>query len=220
MAVIDCPAVSPLTLRCIYACDRLRFWLKRWRRRPLWVTGAGVSPNFRLAEVFAEPGARLELRDHVCTERRRGNVLSLYRDSVVVLGERSWLRTDCGTNRITAYRGARIEVGPDSLLNGAMLHAKRHIRIGREARLGFGVRVLDADLHDLDCENAERVEPVEIGDRVWIGADVLVLRGVRIGDDVVVAAGAIVTRDLPSRCLAMGSPAKPVRDIAPRTGCS
>ena len=62
--------------------------------------------------------------------------------------------------------------------------------------------------------------PVEIGDRVWIGADVLVLRGVRIGDDVVVAAGAIVTRDLPSRCLAMGSPAKPVRDIAPRTGCS
>lgn len=218
--MIDSPAVSPLTLRFIYACDRVRFWLKRRRRPQLWVTGVGVSPNFRLADVFAEPGARLELRDGVCTERRRGNVLNLYRDSVLLLGERSWLRTACGPNRVTAYPGARIEVGPDSLLNGAMLHAKRSIRIGREARIGFGVRVLDADLHDLDCQTPERVDPVEIGDRVWIGADVLVLRGVTIGDDVVVAAGSIVTRDLPSRCLAMGSPAKPVRDLAPRTGCS
>ncbi len=217
--MIDSPAVSPLRLRFIFACDRARFALRRRRQRPLWVTGADVSPNFRLAEVFSEPGARLVLRDGVVTERRCGNAFNLYRDSALVIGERTWLRTDYGTNRITAYAGARIEVGPDGLLNGAMLHAKRRIRIGREARIAFGVRVLDADLHDLDRETPERIAPVEIGDRVWLGADALVLRGVTIGDDVVVAAGSVVTRDLPSRCLAVGAPAVPIREIAPRTGC-
>jgi maltose O-acetyltransferase len=60
---------------------------------------------------------------------------------------------------------------------------------------------------------------VTIGDRVWIGSDAVVLRGVTIGDDVVVGAGSIVTKDIPSRTLALGAPAKPIRDLAIRTDC-
>jgi maltose O-acetyltransferase len=100
-----------------------------------------------------------------------------------------------------------------------MLHAKGRIRIGSNALIGCGVRIIDSDLHDLDRDTPERTEPITLGDRVWIGADTLVLRGVTIGDDVVVAAGSIVTRDLPSRSLAVGSPARVLREIAPRTGC-
>jgi acetyltransferase-like isoleucine patch superfamily enzyme len=84
--------------------------------------------------------------------------------------------------------------------------------------LGFGSRVFDADLHDLDSETRERVAPVRIGARCWIGANVHVLRGVTIGDDVVVGAGSVVTRDLPPRVLAVGVPARPIRAIASREG--
>ena len=82
------------------------------------------------------------------------------------------------------------------------------------------MRIIDADLHPLDSETPERIEPIRIGDRVWLGADTLVLRGVTIGDDSVVGAGSVVTRDLPPRVLALGAPARPVREIASRVGCA
>ena len=117
------------------------------------------------------------------------------------------------------FEWGRIELARDALLNGTMLHAKELIRIGCESRLAFGSRIFDADLHDLDPENRERIAPVIIGDRVWIGADALVLRGVTIGDDSVIGAGSIVTRDIPPRSLAVGSPAVVIKELAPRYNC-
>jgi acetyltransferase-like isoleucine patch superfamily enzyme len=130
-----------------------------------------------------------------------------------------WLRTEYGPNWLTVFPGGRLHIGERVLLNGAMLHAKAEVRLGAQSMIGFGSRVFDADLHDLDCETPERAAPVHIGERVWIGADVLVLRGVTIGDDTVVGAGSIVTGDLPPRVLALGAPARPVREIASRDGC-
>lgn len=52
-----------------------------------------------------------------------------------------------------------------------------------------------------------------IGNNVWLGANVTVLPGVTIGDDAVVGAGSIVTKDVPARTLAVGSPARVVRSI-------
>jgi len=50
-----------------------------------------------------------------------------------------------------------------------------------------------------------------IGDRVWVGANVTILKGVTIGDDAVIGAGSVVTKDIPSRAIAVGSPAKVLR---------
>lgn len=212
--------MSPLALRIIFGCDRLRFaWVRR-RHAGRLRAAPDTSPNLRFAQLRLEPGSRLEIGPGFATERQPGNHIWLGARAVLALGERCWLRTEYGANRITVFEGARIDVGRGALINGAMLHAKSGIRIGSDCRIGFGVRILDADLHDLDTNTPERVQAVEIGDRVWIGADALVLRGVHIGDDTVVGAGSVVTRDLPARCLALGAPAKPVRDIGPRTGCS
>ena len=213
-------AVSPALLRLIFATDRARFALFRRRFGARLCAAAGTSPNLRLSDVALEPGARLELGPGFATERRAGNRIRVERDGLLRLGARTWLRSEYGTNYLTAHRGARLEVGDDALINGAMLHAKREIVIGNSCWLGFGARVLDADLHDLDAETPQRIEPVRIGDRVWLGAQALVLRGVSIGDDVVVAAGAVVTSDLPSRCLAAGVPARPIRELASRQSCT
>ena len=208
-----------LALTSIQLWDRLAraAFLAHWREQ-IRVTG-DVSPNLRFVRVRMDPGARLEIGADFFTERQRGNRIWIQRDATVALGARCWLRTEHGENQLTAFEGARISIGPDALLNGVMLHAKRSISIGSDVRMGFGSRVLDADLHDIDRDTRERIAPVSIGDRVWLGADVRVLRGVTIGDDVVVGAGSVVTRDLPSRCLAAGSPARVIREIASREGC-
>lgn len=206
-------------LRAIHAFDQLRFAAFRARWRRSLTTGPGVSPNLRLADLRVEPGGKLVLGAGFATERRTGNRIWIQRDGLLRLGTGVWLRTEHGTNQLTVFPGARVEIGDEALINGAMLHAKCLIRIGAQARLGFGVRIFDADLHDLDRETPERVAPVRIGERVWLGADVIVLRGVTIGDDTVVGAGSVVTRDLPARVLAAGVPASVLRPIADRTGC-
>ena len=211
--------MSALTLRFMHACDRWRSARVRARFGTQLEIGATAGPRLHLADLRIERGARVRIGDGFTTERRRGNVIWAQESSLLALGERAWLRTEYGSNYLTLFPGARIEIGPDALINAAMLHAKQEIRIGSDLRLGFGARIFDADLHDVDSETPERSAPVRIGDRVWIGAGAIVLRGVQIGDDVVVGAGSIVTRDLPSRCLAAGAPAKPIREIASRVGC-
>ncbi len=198
----------------------------RWKlmhlRRQLGTRLYMASPecaHFWVISLRMAADARLRIGPELITERRPGNHVWLHPGAELELGERVWLRTEHGENQLTAFPGARISVGSHSLLNGAMLHAKASITIGRDARLAFGVRVFDADLHDLDCQTPERIEPVRIGDRVWLGANVIVLRGVTIGDDVVVGAGSVVTHDLPSGVLAVGSPARVVRPLASRVGC-
>jgi len=209
-----------LAWRAIGAWDRLRFAAFRARWSDRLELAEGVSPHLRFAALRIETGGRVQIGAGFATERRADNAIWVQESATLVLGARVWLRSEYGANRITVFPGARIEIGRDALLNGAMLHAKQAIRIGDDARLGFGVRVIDADLHDLDCETRERCAPVHIGDRVWLGADCLVLRGVHIGSDVVVGAGSVVTRDLPDRCLALGAPARPVRALASRQGCA
>jgi acetyltransferase-like isoleucine patch superfamily enzyme len=205
-------------LRAIFAYDRARFAVFCARHGSALEIGSHVSPNLRFAELLLEPGARLEIGAGLATERRRGNRIWVQSNGRLALGPQVWLRTQHAENQLTVFPGAAIELAAGVFLNGAMLHAKRLIRVGERSMLGFGSRVFDADLHDLDADTPERVEPVRIGARCWIGANVHILRGVTLGDDVVVGAGSVVTRDLPSRVLAAGVPARVLRPIASREG--
>ena len=76
-------------------------------------------------------------------------------------------------------------------------------------------------LHPLDAETRrsglESARPIRIGDDVWIGGGAIVLPGVTIGDRSVIAAGSVVTRDVPPDTLVAGNPARPLRQLAIRT---
>ena len=80
--------------------------------------------------------------------------------------------------------------------------------------------------HALDaeerCQGACHGKPVHIGRRVWLGGDVKILEGVTIGDDTVIGAGSIVTKDIPSGVIAVGNPCRVVRQLtdADKTGYS
>ena len=59
----------------------------------------------------------------------------------------------------------------------------------------------------------EQAKPITIGDNVWIGGNVVVLPGVTIGNNSVIGAGSVVTKDIPAGVIAYGNPCKVIRDV-------
>ena len=106
--------------------------------------------------------------------------------------------------------GASIHVGDGTGINRRTeIISEVGVTIGAYCMLGWDVMVTDTDYHHID--GAPERAPVTIGDQVWIAARASVMKGVTIGDGAVVAAGSIVTKDVPPRTLVAGVPAKPIR---------
>jgi maltose O-acetyltransferase len=113
--------------------------------------------------------------------------------------------------------GANIEIGSGTFANfGLVALDVAPIRIGDDVQIGPYVQLLTAT-HPLDPEERrtkwEAGEPITIGDNVWLGGGVIVCPGVTIGAHTVVGAGSVVTKDLPERVVAVGSPARVVREL-------
>jgi acetyltransferase-like isoleucine patch superfamily enzyme len=87
----------------------------------------------------------------------------------------------------------------------------KHIKIGEGTTIGWGVEILDSDLHYIVRDDFEISKPVLIGSHVWIGSRAMILKGVTIGSGSVVACGAVVTSDVPENSLVAGVPAKIIK---------
>lgn len=114
--------------------------------------------------------------------------------------------------------GYLISVGARSFVNyGAIILDCAPVTIGDDVQVGPGVQLLTAT-HPLEASvrrsRYESAEPIVIGDGAWLGGGVIVCPGVSIGEETVVGAGAVVTRDLPPRVLAVGNPCRVVRALA------
>ncbi|MBQ4559775.1 MAG: sugar O-acetyltransferase [Tyzzerella sp.] len=91
-----------------------------------------------------------------------------------------------------------------------------HIYIGDYTMIGPNVTIASAGhpiLPELREKNYQYNIPVHIGKNCWLGAGVIVLPGVTIGDNTVIGAGSIVTKDIPSNVVAVGNPCKVLREI-------
>ncbi|MBO0984434.1 sugar O-acetyltransferase [Rathayibacter sp. SD072] len=90
------------------------------------------------------------------------------------------------------------------------------ITIGEDCQIGPNVQLL-TPTHPIEPgprrDKLEAARPITIGDNVWLGGGVIVCPGVSIGDDSVIGAGAVVTRDIPSGVVAVGSPARVMRRV-------
>ena len=90
------------------------------------------------------------------------------------------------------------------------------ITIGDDVQIGPNVQLL-TPTHPLETEarrdKLEAAQPITIGNNVWLGGGVIVLPGVSIGENTVVGAGSVVTRDLPANVVAVGNPARVIREL-------
>lgn len=113
--------------------------------------------------------------------------------------------------KLSAY-GGRIEIGNNSYIGDRTeIHAGEAVKIGNNVNIAWDCNILDRDYHAFNGDS-EVVKPVVIEDHVWIGVRSIILKGVTIGEGAVVAAGSVVTRDVPAGCLVAGNPAKVIKE--------
>ena len=121
--------------------------------------------------------------------------------------------------QLATIGAGRIVIGDGCGISGSVLVAENSITLGRRVMIGAGCAVIDSNCHPLDAEARARGErgktsPIVLEDDVWLGMNVLVLKGVRIGAGTVVGAGSVVTGDLPAGVVAAGGPARVVGGAA------
>jgi maltose O-acetyltransferase len=105
-------------------------------------------------------------------------------------------------------------VGDNVFFNyGLDIGCTKSIRIGSNTIIGPMVNMIDTNFHPVDADDRSESKDIVISDNVWIGRGALILPGVTIGRNTVIAAGSVVTRDIPSNVLAGGTPAKVIREI-------
>jgi maltose O-acetyltransferase len=116
--------------------------------------------------------------------------------------------------------GSYISIGAGTFVNfDCLMLDVAPIRIGAVCQLATRVQLL-TPTHPIDPEPRragwEAAEPITIADNVWLGGGAIVCPGVTIGENTVVGAGAVVTRDLPAGVVAVGAPARVLREIGER----
>jgi acetyltransferase-like isoleucine patch superfamily enzyme len=170
----------------------------------------------RAWDVELGPGCRFYGR--VSFERSLG--------STIRIGGGCTFRSDKTSNRIGVNRpclistlkpGATIAIGQRAGLSGTVVGAADSITIGDDVLCGANVTITDTDWHGLaptDRRKPGQAAPVVIGDSVWLGLNVVVLKGVTIGANTVVAAGSVVSKSLPADVIAGGMPAVPLRPLS------
>ncbi len=123
-------------------------------------------------------------------------------------------------------------VGDFTLLNGALIMASERIEIGSHCLISWNVGIADSDFHPVDAAQRRidtmalapffegrpprpeiKTAPVKIHDNVWIGMNAVILKGVTIGENSVVAAGSVVSRSVPANVVVAGNPATIVKEL-------
>lgn len=123
---------------------------------------------------------------------------------------------------IIARNGGSVELGDDVSMSGVTIYAFRHIKIGDHTIVGANTKIFDSDFHPIDPQirlaneddkQHTAMRETIIGRNVFIGCNALILKGVHIGDNAVIGAGSVVTRDVPENCIAAGNPAVVIKHI-------
>ena len=185
-----------------------------WRFYKLLDTDVYPALLTKTAGVEAGPNIRLEGRPRI----------ELSEGSKIVLGEDITLRSRNCFNHLTFSgpvtliadgKDSRLEIGPRASLGGVCIHADKLISIGSDCLMGANVQVFDCPGHAPCFDSLEdRAEsngdskPVYIEDYVWLGSNVIVLPGTRLGYGSIVASGSVVSGRFPSYSIIMGNPAK------------
>ncbi len=186
---------------------RARLWAAKWRwyeRNALPWNRAAIHWEFLRREAFVRWPVH-------------GNVLEALREDRLRVGAGTLFEPGVW---ITAPERARVHIGAGTFLNlNVMVAAAELVEIGDHCMFANGCFVTDAN-HRFDdpdrpvtWQGFTSKGPTRIGDNVWSGANVVVTRGVTVGERCVIGAGSVVTTDLEPFTIAAGAPARAIRQV-------
>lgn len=126
--------------------------------------------------------------------------VKLYNMRIKIIGNRNTLHIESGTS-----------IADGNIIGGGV---SIPIHIGRKCMIAEGVDIWSTDTHSIfeDGNLVNPPQPIHIGNHVWIGKDVAILKGVTIGDDAIIGMKSMVTHDVQANSLNVGSPAKQIRE--------
>lgn len=183
------------------------FWFRVYCRAAGIRLGQGIQV-FGRAIVVRYPGTTISIGDNSIFN-------ACFKHLSAGLGFGLKIRTLC--------RNARIQIGASCELNAcALICRTTEIILEDNVLIGAGTIIMDSDFHSLEPRKRipgqktaafENDSPVHIGENVWIGLNVTLLKGVCIGKNSVIAAGSVVTHKIPPNVVAAGIPAKVVKKL-------
>ncbi|MDB5059869.1 MAG: lacA 2 [Chloroflexi bacterium] len=137
----------------------------------------------------------------------------IFNKGTIIIGSHVRIHSTVVPIELAAMPGAVLEIGDNTFVNyGVSISCHQSVLIGRDCLLGSYVNIMDNTWHDvLERQQLPASKPVVLQDNVWLGNRVIVLPGVTIGHDAVVGAGAVVSRDIPPRSVAVGVPAQVIK---------
>ena len=107
-------------------------------------------------------------------------------------------------------KNAKITIGNNNGFSGTVLGCFLEIVIGNDVKFGANTLITDGDWH-LEDSRSGKPSKIEIGDNVWLGVNVTVLKGVTIGKNTIIGANSLVVKNIPANCVAVGNPCKVVK---------
>ena len=179
-----------------------------WNRLLLWLAGAKVGNNCRIYNGVYYTKARA----------LKG----------LTIGDNFSMSSGSGYNplargikaHIHLEKGAKITIGDNVGISSGVLRSALELSIGNNVIVGALTVIIDTDAHPLNPHERRmnptrgaKCAPIRIGDDVFIGSNCMILKGVTIGDRTIIAAGSVVTKDIPADCIAGGNPAKVIKYI-------
>ena len=203
---------APHLVNCL--SNLCRSSIQTWIARGLawwWRVALGRSCRFYGLPFFRRlPGSRIRIGGN-CQFRsgRRSNLLGINRPCMIS----------------TISETAVVEIGAGCGFSGVVIGSASRIVIGERVLCGANVTITDSDWHPIEPRKRLASEPgaaapVTIHDDVWLGMNVIVLKGVEIGRGTVVGAGSIVSHSLPAEVIAAGQPAVAIRRLTGDEGFS
>lgn len=183
------------------------YWrTKKPRSSSIRVLNKSVLALHPAARIVMDECSSLEInrQDYAGDAGRRCRITMLKDTNISIHGHVSF---HAGTT-ILLHEGASLTIGNHTYLNGANIDCSYDMHVGNYCAIADGVRILDNSFHGLCSQRGG----VRIGDKVWIATNAMILPGVTIGDGAIVAAGAVVTKDVPPRCMVAGVPAKVIKE--------
>lgn len=163
--------------------------------------------------VEAGPGVRYTGKTYI---RSHGGDISIGAGTIFVSDTRVNLVGLMNPTILDTLKGGHISIGKDCGFSSVVISSKSNVKIGDRVLVGGNVRIFDHDYHSLDyskrgtCDDIKdvRTSPIEIGDDVFIGTGAIILKGTKIGDRSVVAAGSVVFGlEVAADSLVKGNPA-------------